>query len=243
MVREWTWGARLAVVGVLLALPTIVWPAWTLTFPTGESEAGGVTLVQRYWSWGHLELRPEPDTLQVPVIPLAVVPLLVHVLVLVGSLMTVGLALVHHGRHAQKLGLAGAVASWVLVAEGVVGRTPERDLWETFSEGPLEVSTTPAGLGENAALVVLTGALVLLLGRSAVRVATPLWRQLSARAEAGREAEDPAGRESGMGAGGIIVHGVRSSDSPAPLWSSPEEGVPLTDPSPDDDRFWPPKQA
>ncbi|HEX5967961.1 MAG TPA: hypothetical protein VFY88_05750, partial [Intrasporangium sp.] len=222
--------------------PTIVWPAWTLTFPTGEGDAGSVALVQRYWSWGHLELRSESDTLQVPVIPLALAPLLVHVLVLVASLAATGVALVHHGRHAQKLGLAGAVAGWVLVADGVAGRTPERDLWETFSEGPLEASTTPAGLGENAALVVLTGALVLLLGRSAVRVATLLWRQLSVRAQADREAEDGARRETGMGAGGIIVHGVRPSDSTVPRWSSPDEGVPFTDLSPDDDRFWPPKQ-
>ncbi|HET6668433.1 MAG TPA: hypothetical protein VFG98_14240 [Intrasporangium sp.] len=229
--------------GVLLALPTIVWPAWTLTIPTGEGDAGSVALVQRYWSWGHLELRSEPDTLQVPVIPLAVIPLLVHVLVLVGSLVAVGLALVHRGRHAQKLGLAGAVASWVLVADGVVGRIPERDLWESFSEGPLEASTTPAGLGENAALVLLTSALVLLLGRSAVRVATPLWRLLSVRAEAGREAEDAARHETGLRGGGIIVHGLRPSDGTAPHWSSRDEGVPFTDLSPDDDRFWPPKQA
>ena len=131
MVREWTWGVRLAVVGVLLALPTIVWPAWTLTFPAAGLESG-VTLVQRFWSWGHLELRSEPDTLQVPVIPLAVVPLLVHVLVLVGSLAAASVALVHRGRHAQKLGLAGAVAGWVLVVDGVSARAPELDLWEAF---------------------------------------------------------------------------------------------------------------
>ena len=85
--------------------------------------------------------------------------------------------------------------------------------------------------------------MVLLLGRSAVRVATPLWRQLSVRAEGGRETEDAARREAGPGAGGIIVHGARPGDGTFAHWSSPEEGVPFTDRSPDDERFWPPEQA
>jgi len=238
-VREWTWGVRLAVVGVLLAMPTIVWPAWQLTFP-GQPE-----FELSVWTWGRLEIRPGgPGGADSPELRMAAVPLVVHVLILFLASAATGVGMVRRGRHSQKLGLAGTAAGFVLVAKGVTERTAEAAHWGP-GDGPSapEVTTLPAGLGENAALVVLTGALVLLLGRSAVRVATPLWRQLSVRARADRDAEDAVGGGTGLGAGGIIVHGVRPVDSTAPHVSSPDEGVPFSDLSPDDDRFWPPKQA
>jgi hypothetical protein len=169
--------------------------------------------------------------------------LVVHVLVLILALAATAVGIVHRGRHAQRLGLAGAAAGCVLVAKGVAERAAEFAHWSGAGGPVAEMTTLPAGMFENAALVVLTGALVLLLGRSAVRVATPLWRQLSVRARAEREAEDAVRNETGRGGAGIIVHGARPSDGTVLDWSSPEEGVPFTDLSPDDDRFWPPKQT
>ena len=226
---------RLAVAGVLLALPTIVWPAWRLTWPAVESQPE-----LWFWSWGRLHVIADE---RAPDFPAAAVPLVVHVLVLVMALAATAVGMVHRGRHAQKLGLAGAAAGCVLVAKGVAERAAEVAHWSGGNGPVAEMTTLPAGQGENAALVLLTGALVLLLGRPAVRVAAALWRQLSVRAEAGRQVEDAAERETGTSAGGIIVHGLRPGDGTAPHWSSRDEGVPFTDLSPDDDRFWPPKQA
>ena len=220
-------------------MPTVVWPTWAMFLPIEPQ--GEALLEQRFWSWGHLEVLPsEVGDLMVPEVSRALVPLATQAVILLAALAASGLALLRGGRRSQVIAAVGAVAGWMLVATGVARRSSEFQRWENFGAGDgLRMSTMPAGWAENAALAALTIALAMMLWRPVLQVSLPAWRQLLRRAAVAAAREDQPEREQATQTGGIVVHGARRDTDDSRRWATPDQGVPFTDVSPDDDWFRP----
>lgn len=237
-VRRWTWGAYLACVGIVLAMPAIVWPTWALVRSPGFEPGVGL----HFWSWGSLEFFPPGGAVNVvrdP--PVSLLPLAAHAVVLTWALALSVVGLMARGARARVLGAAAAGAAWALVVKALVERSAEYDHWvpDVTARLDLGVATLPAGIAENAAVVVLTVALTLMLWGPIRACSAQAWRQLSAWARAAREREEAAVRDTGVSAGGIVFRGERGSDGTFAGSANPDDGVALTDAPPDDDAFGP----
>lgn len=260
--RGRAWGGFLALGGVVLAVPSVIWPTLRLTEePVGvPSEFRGPAFVQNVWSWGRYSFEGvgAPAQTVTNVLGLAFV-----VAMLTGGLVAAVLWLTQRGSAARLLGVAGAAVALAEVAHSALQRLGQ--LWAGFYGGEFgpTAHTTTAGVLEYLAGVVLAAALVVMLWRPALAVSRPLWREMSVRARIARERDEGATALTQQErAGGVTVLGdtvlrdaglLRRGESGPDLGpeqvpaagSEPageERAVGFSDPPGDDDGFLPPRR-
>jgi len=212
--RERWAGGTVALVGILCAASTTVWPTKIVALHTPEVGDFTKGFEHRIWSWGREAVYSSDgvpfDAYSGPVPTLALV-----FLVLVLALAAAGVVawLGWPGRRGEVLGVAGTALAAAAVGQSVVSRVSFDDTTIGLQPG-LAVVTPVAGRLEYAAAVLLVSGLVLMLeprlprkARSAARSAVV---SVSARAARARIADDPPRRNVG------VIHDVTTSPQRGP---------------------------
>ncbi|GAA2747338.1 hypothetical protein GCM10009868_36410 [Terrabacter aerolatus] len=199
--RERVPAGAAVILGVLLALPTVVSPTWRLT--TLDSQSGVVLFDQQDWSWGRTRLLGAGGAVTQDVWN----PLGLAVLVVLLALAAVGAAawLVSSApwvRVAAPLATAALLGQLLAFAAARLGRPVRDDVHGLAASG----ASTSVGMLETGAVVVLLVAVALLALSSAGGRMPSAW---VARARAlGGPVDDDGARPSGARAGGRPVRVV-----------------------------------
>lgn len=195
-------GATLAALGVLSALPGLVWPVLITTYPSDDTFESA-PWVQHIWAWGKVLLVSEPTDEASPPASntLGLVVFLVALVVGAGAAAAWALVGREEGR---ALGVAGTT---FLAATQLVFSAQ----WEGQRQGvffglagnDLSVEHQPAGWSQLASAALLLIALGFMLWRPVKAWSAPTWRRLNgAEPETGQaltEQSDEATRASPMG--------------------------------------------
>jgi len=179
----------LAVVGLLLAATTAVWPTRALVLTTAEVGEFHRVLRTEQWSWGReLSVAENGATYDAASGPPNLVALVVLCTVLALALAGVVTWLVVPGRTGEVAGPAGIAAGLATVAQSWAARVASPDASRGLVPG-LTSQTLPAGHLESVAGALLGVALLLALRPALVASAARAWRTVAEAVERGRADE------------------------------------------------------
>lgn len=251
----------LALAGGLMLAPAIVWPTWAYRIeepvvdPTDSAlpDAGGPTrvLLQLFWAWGRfgLEVTPPFEGQPPEAFPVPVLGVVTRVVLVLAAVLGAVVWLWARGERARLVGLAGIVVGWGTAVQAISGRVTFMTLVASDSAKSRrpepEIVTFGAGTAENAALVLLSFAVLVLLTRPVLGISAAAWRKgmaWAARARVHDDADDEPRR-----APVAVIRDAspgeigRSKDGtlPARTRTYSSESVDFSDGPPDDERFRP----
>lgn len=251
----------LALAGGLLLAPAIVWPTWAFRIeePTfeppednpSEDDPSTTVVLQLFWAWGRFatEVTPLGDRQPPEPFPTPGLSLAIRIALVLAAVVGAVVWLWARGERARLVGLAGIVAGWAVSLQAISGRVTFMTLF-SFGEGSgeptTEIVTFGAGTAENAALVILSFALLVLLTRPVAGIAAAAWRKGSAWA-AERRIDDDEDDEPRRATVAVIRDASpgeigRSKDGTLPGRAGggyPAADVGFSDAPPDDERFRP----
>lgn len=178
-------GAALAAVGMLLALPTLVWPVLVIIFSTSGDSADGGEFRQGLWSWGRYAQLGDPNG--EPVFDMSntvgLIFLLVTLVVGLGGAVAWSLL---DGAPGLTLGLAGTCLAAAAQLSSVSQWAGDKlsGFYGDESGGGVEVELT--GWLQIASAAVLVVAVGFMVWRPVWSLLGPIWRAWGAarRAEA-----------------------------------------------------------
>jgi hypothetical protein len=232
-----------AVLGSVLASPTVVWPVLRMSLPTDLEGPQASSFVQLLWSWGRYDLEG-PALGQGP--PINVVPAWTLALACLAGLLG-GLAwLLRRGPDGRVLGAAGVGVALAVVGGYSLTRLGNVAIFQMGETTGFTVETLPAGRAESVASVLLLVALCLMLwrplvglGRSSGRLVSRVSAQGRQRAT-GDEAERARPRGGDRVRRAVLRDADPGGDEGSHTSGGPGDAVGFTDASRADDRFTPP---
>lgn len=167
--------AALAVVGALLALPSLLWPVLVVTIPTGD--ASSPDFVQGFWSWGKFaDITPGHDGsgFELPGTA-ALVLLALSLMVGVGGAAAWALVGREPGRSAGVAGVSVAATVQLILSAQWMERRQSFWIGET-ADNPAEIHLT--GWLQLSSVVLLLVALGFMLRRPMRAFLASSWRHL-----------------------------------------------------------------
>lgn len=245
----------------MLLAPAIIWPTWAIRVEEPDFSSEGVTpdagssarvvVMQLFWSWGRFAQErtppfgpaPQPDSGPDPWLGLVT-----RIVLVLFATIGAGVWLWARGERARFVGIAGIAVGWVVAVLAISGRVTFMSLFTfgSYEGAPtMDILTFGAGTAENAALVILSFALLVLLTRPVAGIAAAAWRKGSAWA-AERRVDDDEDDEPRRATVAVIRDASpgeigRSKDGtlPARTRTYSSESVDFSDGPPDDERFRP----